>query len=155
MPRKSSTPGSSADGGKSGLTAKAQKGVDEALALAKTMYGIDLDAMPFADVHRRIAERSVPADGKAMKINEVSVMGSVLSVVWGEAVCRELGWEWVMVKGVAAVASANRSHVVYPVTFFCNGIARGWRGGRPEEVYGRIKSGSLPAAEAGGMVEVG
>jgi hypothetical protein len=136
------------------LTARARKAVDEAISLAKTMFDIDVDTMSPADVHRRIQARSEPADGREMKISDVSTMGSVLSVVWAEAISRELGWAWTMVDGVAAIVSASRSHVVYPVTYFCNGIARGGRGFKPEELYGTIKSGALPAAEAGAMVVV-
>ena len=143
--------GATDDGG--ALTGRARKAVEEALSLAKTVYGIDVEGLAGPEVQRRIAAKVGEVRGREMKISEVSMMGSVLSVAWGEAICRELGWEWVMVKGVAAVASANRSHVVYPVTYFCNGIARG--GVEPLGLYEKIKSGELVEAGAGAMVEVG
>lgn len=132
------------------LTKQARKAIDEAIDLSGSMYRIDLAKMPLSDVHARIAAEVERAKGGQMKINDVSLLGSVLGVVWSEAICRELGWEWAMLDGVAAIVSPTRSHVIYPVTYFCNFVARG-RGEEPQALYGRLKAGSLPLAEAGAM----
>lgn len=151
--KKSSNGAESAKREVTGLTKQARKAIDEAMSLAETMYRIDLNKKPLPDVHAQIAAEVERAKGGQMKIQDVSLLGSVLGVVWSEAICREFGWEWAMVHGVAAIVSPTRSHVVFPVTYFCNFVARG-RGEEPQELYGRLKAGSLAPAEAGAMKEV-
>lgn len=121
--------------------------VNKLVAMAKKDLKIDVAVDPPEKVLERISQEVQSAQGWTHRIDEVVGVGMVLGSLWGELVCRECGWQWAMVDGVAAVVSPTRSHVIFPHAWFHDVIRSSGRGPKLSELYGMIKSGSAPRSE--------
>lgn len=116
---------------------------------AKRELKIDIDREVPELVVNRIVREIELAQGWVHRIDELVGVGTVLGSVWGELVCREFGWQWMMVDGVVAVTSPTRSHVVFVHAWVQELIRSGGQGPKCLQLFQMIKAGSLPQSDPG------
>lgn len=130
------------------MSKAARRDLDKVLVMAKKDLGVDVAADGAGKVLERIGLEAQSAQGRAHRIDEILGVAMLLGGLWGELVCRDFGWQWMMVDGTVAVVSPSRSHVAFVQSWIYDLIAAPGRAPKILELYGMIKSGELPPAEA-------
>jgi hypothetical protein len=113
-------------------------------------------------VQQRIYDHIMNCRQEPSHLNEKALddMGQALGTLWGESVCRELGWEWAeIVRGEqlvgVGIVSPTRSLVICPVPYIRRLLADRTSDPTSLLLYNMLKAGSIPEGQAGSYTAIG
>lgn len=95
-----------------------------------------------------------------LKPVELDSLSVDLGVLWGQALCDSVGWEWRQLendtdKGLTAVCSPNRAYRVNPFTFLHRILKDTTNSNTSLLFFNMVCAGDLPGASAGSFVPLG